>query len=319
MSDQHDRWRLPGGGTAEGGWGGLSPRAGNPMSWSMPLIRIAGTELRVHVIFLLLVAIELIRVSLAGRGQTEGVPLGITWTLVALLSLFIVLLIHESAHAIVARRFGGTAPEILVWPLGGLAFPLLPRSWQAHLLTALAGPAANLLLFMACGGLLWSLNGDLSAVVPDVFSRAGIMDGLLATHESWFETALFVLHWMNAIVLLVNLLPILPFDGGRALQALLWRGLGYVRAMVLTERLGFVLAIMFAIGTFLVIEGPWAIYLVSIAFFCGYVCKGMGNRVRYTEDELGRASDAGWAPVEDDADVIGRISHADGDDAASDD
>jgi Zn-dependent protease len=281
------------------------------MSWALPMFRLFGADVRIHVIFLLFNLVELLRVAIGGRMAGEPLPLGVAWTAVAFVFLWWVVLLHECGHALAARWMGGASGEYLMWPLGGLAFPALPRSWRAHLVTAVAGPAANLLLFVLLAVVLRVTSGSLSVAVPNVFSHDAILDGLLATHQSWLLTTVFILQWMNTLVLLVNLLPILPFDGGRVLHSILWRSRVYVSAMGITERVGFLLAVLLGLVAFLSTDGPWGIYLITIAFFCGYVCKGMGSRLAFTEHELGMPSSEGWAPVEDDADVVARIGGVD--------
>ena len=231
-------WTSSGSVGAGGDWKGVPPRADNPMSWSLPLFRLSGIDVRIHLIFLAVIVIELGRAALAGREPGSGVPLGLTWTAIGLAMLWLVVLVHEFAHCLVARRLGGTAIEILAWPLGGLATPTPPTRWKAHLITALAGVLVTLLVFVVLGAVLWFRTGSIAATFPNVLSSNGTLDGMMATSNSWWLTLLFVTHWMNAILLLVNLLPILPFDGARILQALLWRGRGFGPAMRLTERIG---------------------------------------------------------------------------------
>ena len=300
-------WTGTGSVGAGGDWKGVPPRADNPMSWSLPLFRLLGIDVRIHLIFLAVILIELGRAALTGREPGTGVPLGLAWTAIGLAMLWLVVLVHELAHCLVARRLGGTASEILTWPLGGLATPTPPTRWTAHLMTALAGVLVTLLLFIALAVVLWIRTGSIAATFPNVLSTDGPLDGMMATSSSWWLTLLFVTHWMNTIVLLVNLLPILPFDGARVLQALLWRGRGYGPAMRLTERIGGYGAVVLGVLAILVAEGVWTAYLLAIAFFCGVVCFGARKQREFTDEELGMPSAEGWIPVEDDSDVVGRI------------
>jgi Zn-dependent protease len=293
--------------TSTGDWKCLPPRADNPMSWSLPLFRLFGIDVRIHILFLGVVLIELGRAALAGREPGGGVPLGLAWTGIGLGMLFIVVLIHELAHCLAARRLGGSAPEILLWPLGGLAAPVPPTRWRAHLVTALAGLLVTLVVFVLLGSVLWFETGSLEVAFPNIFSAQGILGGILVTSGSWWLTLLFVTHWMNTILLLVNLLPILPFDGARVLQALLWRGRGYGPAMSLTERIGGYGAVALGLVAILFAGGVWTAYLIAIAFFCGVLCYGARRRREFTDQELGMACDEGWTPVEGDSEVVGRI------------
>lgn len=294
--------------SASGGdWKGVPPRADNPMSWSLPLFRLFGIDVRIHILFLAVILIELGRAALAGREPGGGVPLGLAWTGIGLGMLFVVALMHELAHCLAARRLGGSAPEILLWPLGGLAVPVPPTRWRAHLITALAGLFATLVVFVVLGSVLWFETGSFEVAFPNIFSAHGILGGILVTSGSWWLTLLFVTHWMNTILLLANLLPILPFDGARVLQALLWRGRGYGPAMSLTERIGGYGAVALGVVAILFAGGVWTAYLIAIAFFCGVLCFGARRQREFTDQELGMACDEGWTPVEGDSDVVGRI------------
>lgn len=294
-----------------GDWKGIPPRMDNPMSWSVPLFRVLGIDVRIHIFFLAVILIELGRTALAGRETVGGVPLGLAWTGIGLAMLWLVVLVHELAHCLAARWLGGTATEILAWPLGGLAAPTPPTRWMAHLITALAGVFATLVVFVVLALVLWFMTGSSVVALPHILSANGILDGILVTSGSWWLTLLFVTHWMNTILLVVNLLPILPFDGARVLQALLWRGWGYGPAMRLTERIGGYGAVALGVLAILLAGGVWTAYLIAIAFFCGVVCFGARRQREFTDEELGMPSDEGWTPVEGDEDVVGRIGAQD--------
>src|SRR5215813_13229843 len=112
----------------------------NPMTWSVPLFRIFGITVRLHVLFPI-VAIGLI---LRAACQKDVIP-G-TWTDVAMLMvlLFVSVLLHEFGHCFGARLVDGDANEILMWPLGGLAAIEVPNTPRANFLATAAGPAVNL-------------------------------------------------------------------------------------------------------------------------------------------------------------------------------
>lgn len=293
-----------------GDWKGRPPRAENPMTWSLPLFRLMKVEIRIHALFLALILVETARSAIAGRGPEDTMPLGMGWTLYALCALWFVVLLHEFAHCVMARCLGGAADEILMWPLGGLATTSPPNRWQAHLLTALAGPLASGGLFVVCAVPLWLSTHSTAVVFPSLFRGGGILDGIIvitAEENALLLTSVFLLHCMNSLVLLANLLPILPFDGARILHAALWSRVGYVRAMKGVERVGVAGAVVLAVVALLWSTGIWSTYLIAVAFFCGLTSLRVGDSVAFTEEELGRLSDEGWAPVEDDADVLGRI------------
>lgn len=310
MSRLGSESRFPGGGGAGGDWQGIRPRADNPMSWSLPMLRIARIDVRIHVFFLAVVLIELARAAVAGREAGAGVPLGVAWTAVALIFLWWLVLAHECAHQLASRSLGGTSTEVLMWPLGGLALPQLPQSVRAHLLVALAGPAVNVLIFVVLAIVLWFGTGSYAATVPALLDPDGIMKGIITTAGSWWLTALFIAHWMNLLLLAANLLPIFPFDGGRVLHAILWQSQGYVAAMRVTARVGLICAVCFGIAAIIFERGAWAAYMIAIAFFCGYVCYSSLRKLEFTESEMEKPTDEGWTPVESEEDVVARISGA---------
>src|SRR5690349_17690067 len=120
---------------------------------------------------------------------------------VAAVLFFVSLLGHELGHAVTARREGMDLDGITLWLFGGVArFKGMFPSARAELRIALAGPAVSLVIGVVCSVLAWTLGLPSAA------------DGVLA----W-------LGYVNLILLVVNLLPALPLDGGRVLHATLWR------------------------------------------------------------------------------------------------
>jgi Zn-dependent protease/CBS domain-containing protein len=208
---------------------------------SFRLGRIAGVEVGVNWSWLVVFA--LITWSLAsgvfpdqdpGRSQATYV----TMAVIAAVLFFASLLAHELGHAVTARREGMELDGITLWLFGGVArfkgrFP----SAGAELRIALAGPAVSLLIGVACSLLAWAV------VLP------GGVDGVLA----WVG-------YVNLILLVFNLLPALPLDGGRVLRALLWSA-----RSDLTWATGVAAAIGRGFG-FLLIGGGIALFAFQGAF-----------------------------------------------------
>jgi Zn-dependent protease len=132
----------------------------------------------------------------------------VAWTLVEIVGVFLVVLLHEFGHVLVARRFGRTAREVILSPLGGLAVIDLPKRPWHELLVAAAGPAVNLLLAPILF-LLWYEFG---------YYRGGDVSLLL-----------WSIAWANVYILVFNLLPIWPLDGGRVLQSAISSRIGLTR------------------------------------------------------------------------------------------
>jgi Zn-dependent protease len=180
---------------------------------SFRLFQLAGITVYLHWSWFLIAFIEI-----QHRKDTYSV---IWWNLAEYLALFCIVLLHEFGHALACRSVGGMAKQIVLWPLGGIAFVSPPPRPGAVLWTIAAGPLVNLLL------------------VPLTFGAYGLMtaqDGQ-QTHADLLHW-LNVLRWMNLGLLIFNLLPIYPLDGGQILQALLWFLVGRARSLMIVSILG---------------------------------------------------------------------------------
>lgn len=201
------------------------------MSWSIKLGRFAGIDVYLHLTFLLLVAF----IGYSGyisTGSARGALEGVLY----ILALFGSVVLHEYGHALTARRFGIPTRDITLYPIGGVArLERMPeRPWQ-ELLVALAGPAVNVviaaLLFvglLATGNLSWP---SLSAI-----ESGPLLERLMYT---------------NVSLVLFNLIPAFPMDGGRVLRAGLAMYLNYALATRIAAGLGQAVAVVFGfVGLF---------------------------------------------------------------------
>lgn len=221
------------------------------MKWSWRVGRIAGIEIRVHATFpLFFVWIALFAVR---GGATLASVLG---TVALFLTVFALVVLHECAHALVARRFGIHTRDITLLPIGGIArLERMPREPRQELLVSLAGPAVNVVLAIILYATM-ALSGDLARLRE--LDQAGA-----ATMTS--GAALAQLFAINVSLALFNLLPAFPLDGGRVLRALLaMRGGDYAKATVTAARVGRAFALLFGLVGLLVISSPM---LVIIALF----------------------------------------------------
>jgi hypothetical protein len=101
--------------------------------------------------------------------------------------------------------------------------------------------------------------------------------------DNWGLLALYAIHWVALLLLLFNLIPLFPFDGGRLLQELLWPRIGYARAMRYAVRIGYVGAL--ALGLYgLIVE---SMLLMCLALFGGLTCYHTVKELDYTEEALG--------------------------------
>src|SRR5437764_438590 len=127
------------------------------MSWSLPIFRIAGIQLRIHITFLLLIG--WLAVGYYAQGGS-AIALG---RILFVLLLFLCVVLHEFGHAIAAKNFGINTPDITLLPIGGVArLERMPDEPQQELIIALAGPLVNvviaLILFVFVGWRGFSLE-----------------------------------------------------------------------------------------------------------------------------------------------------------------
>lgn len=158
------------------------------------------------------------------------------------LGLMVSVVIHELAHALVARRYGVDIHEIRLWILGGVAqFSEMPKQPRAEAIVAIAGPIASVLLGLGFGATLSLVPASAGAV-------AVVVSYLMA---------------VNVALAIFNLIPALPMDGGRVLRSLLALRLDRLRATRIAAGVSRVIAIL--MGLF----GLWTLnlFLVAIAFF----------------------------------------------------
>jgi stage IV sporulation protein FB len=241
----------------------------NPLRWlvggSAPVATVLGVRIRAHSSLIIFIAAILLldwedkRYSPLIRAFSMGV-----WVLM--------LVGHELAHCLMARRLGGQGDEALLWPAGGLTPAEPPHHSGATFITALAGPAFNLALcaggamgvyaFTPTAGLHWAAAGAGHIVVP--FSPFHGPSPDFAC--KWSDPA-FYCWWIfliNYRLLLLNLLPIFPLDGGRLLQSTLWPMVGHFRSQLIETTAGMAGAV--AMG--LVSLATQEYFLAACMMFC---------------------------------------------------
>ena len=200
----------------------------SPMYWSIPAGTWFATRVRISVFFPVLVLVVCL--------QLKSWPLGLTVSGI----LFVSTLLHEFGHVMAARYTGGHGDEILIWPLGGLAYVDPARNFQSQFTTALAGPAANLVLCaLTLPAVIYSPHlHDVwnPLLLPPVLLESRILSDVLVLT--------FALNW---VLLLLNLLPLYPLDGGRMLQTWLQVHSGPQTAGDIAFKVGFVVALALGI------------------------------------------------------------------------
>ncbi|HEY2954789.1 MAG TPA: site-2 protease family protein [Candidatus Eisenbacteria bacterium] len=194
------------------------------MRWSLNIGKIFGIPVRLHVTFLAFVAWIAV-----GQGVATGDPSQALSALLLLFLVFLCVVLHELGHALVARRYGIRTQDIVLLPIGGVArLERMPEKPSQELAVALAGPAVNVAIL----ALLSVLLSRSDAPLPDW----GLEGGLLP--------ALWV---VNKAMVVFNLIPAFPMDGGRVLRSLLAMAMPYARATRVASITGQALALGFGL------------------------------------------------------------------------
>jgi Zn-dependent protease/CBS domain-containing protein len=185
------------------------------MSWSLPIARIAGIQLRIHVTFLLLIG---------------WIALDSASAVVFVLLLFLCVVLHEFGHALAAKGYGIKTPDITLLPIGGVArLERIPEEPKQELVIAAAGPAVTAIIALSLFVVIASRGGTEFG--------ASVQSGDLLVN----------LFKINVWLLLFNLIPAFPMDGGRVLRALLATRLSYARATQVAATVGQAFAFFFGI------------------------------------------------------------------------
>ena len=182
---------------------------------SIRLFRFAGIDLFLHWSWFLLAVYEI-----NGR---RGSYSSVTWNVLEYLAVFLIIMLHEFGHALACRQVGGTANQIVLWPLGGVAYVDPPPRPGATLWSIAAGPLVN----VAFVPLLW---------VVIVVGRASGWAYAMPDAYALLRAVLYI----NVFLLFFNLLPIYPLDGGQILRSILWFVLGRARSLIVATILGLV-------------------------------------------------------------------------------
>lgn len=249
----------------------------NPLNWGFQIFTFLRIRVRIHVFFIVYVLGQLVMSISQGAVGVGHMALGLA-------ALFGLVLLHEFGHCIACRKVDGDADDILMWPLGGLASCAPPHTWQANLITTLGGPAVNAVLLIPLGVVTWLAAGTWQAAVFNPFNPGPAMALMAAPGSSiagWLLVGLWSLHYYNAILLAFNMLvPMYPMDAGRVVQTLLWRRMGYRRAMEVTIIVGFVAAGVMAVIGIVANET----LLLALAVFGGLACFLERRNLRFEAD-----------------------------------
>lgn len=181
---------------------------------SIHLFRIKGIDVYLNWSWFLVALFEIE----ARKGRYSSV----LWNVAEYLALFAIVLLHEFGHALACRSVGGTADNIMLWPLGGVAYVNPPQRPGATLWSIAAGPLVNVALAVPLA-IVWKAVNALGwrESNPDAYQL------------------IYAILFTNIVLFVFNILPIYPLDGGQILRSLLWFPLGRARSLMVASFLGF--------------------------------------------------------------------------------
>ena len=216
------------------------------MRWSYKLFRAFGIDVRVHITFLLLIGLV---VMLSAKDQ--GIWQAINSALIVIL-VFGTVVLHEFGHSLAAMHYGVPVKDITLLPIGGVArLGFIPRNpWQEFVI-AVAGPAVNVVLAGICFPIV------IGASFIELTSNVDILSGGM----------LMQFFSVNLVLLIFNLIPAFPMDGGRILRSLLAMRMNYLNATRIAARVGqFVCLLFFIYG---ITSGAPMLSFIAIFIYFG--------------------------------------------------
>lgn len=230
----------------------------------------------------------LIFVYILWHAQSEGLEtIETIWLTGLFMALFLCVLLHEYGHAIAARKYGVKTRDIVLMPIGGVArLEKMPEKPMQEFVVAIAGPAVNVLiatvLFL---GMNFGVEGDLwelfsYAIRTDIGSEIVTESGYFLSPELHFAIKLA---FTNVALVIFNMIPAFPMDGGRVFRALLSMWLGRPRATNIAAWVGQLIALL------LVGAGIWGsdVMLSILGIFVIYAARAENSNVQ-TEDLLSK-------------------------------
>jgi len=210
---------------------------------SFRIFRIAGITVYLNWTWFLVAVYE---IQARGRHYTSPI-----WNIIEYLGLFAIVLLHEFGHALACRSVGGKADTILLWPLGGVAYVDPPQRPGATLWSIAAGPLVNVVLApILYAALKFAQYANWRSTMPNEYRLIG---AVLTT---------------DVVLLVFNILPIYPLDGGQILRSLLWFPLGRARSLMIASVLGFV-----GVAGFILLALKWqSVWTGLIAAYAAMNC-----------------------------------------------
>lgn len=215
--------------------------------WSLPLGSLAGIPVFLHWTFVFILAYVSIYVAFIGGGLID-----IIYHIIFVLALFACVVLHELGHALAARNYNITTRDIVLLPIGGMArLEKMPEDPVQELVVAVAGPLVNVVIALILAPLVIIMGVPEFEGEGPVFLRP--------------DNFLFALTAVNIFLVLFNMIPAFPMDGGRVFRAILGFWYGHAEATRKAATVGQSFAILFFIAAFFV--NPLLILIAFFVFF----------------------------------------------------
>lgn len=225
---------------------------------TIPLFRFARIQVSLHFSWFLVAVYQL-----TSRNHGYRSPV---FAVYEYLGLFLIVLLHEFGHAFACRSVGGTANYILLWPFGGIAFVRPPPRPGAELWSIAAGPLVNVVLIpiLLFARIVTEKTG-LDVTAPD------------------FHRLIYMTLIINIGILIFNIMPIYPLDGGQILRSLLWFPFGRIKSLRMASAIGLIG------GVTLVAFAVWSgslLYILMTFFLVSQAIAGWKQARILEEQEL---------------------------------
>jgi len=216
------------------------------VKWSFRAGSLFGISVYIHWTFLILLA-------WIGTGhlQSNGSLWQFITGVLSISVLFGIVLLHELGHSLMARRFGIETKDITLLPIGGVAqLERMPdKPWQ-EFWVALAGPAVNVVLAIGALAVMFA-TGTFDIIPRDMTADSSLLDRF---------------YTVNVFLVLFNMLPAFPMDGGRVLRAILAMRLPHARATRIAANIGQAMALVFV---FFGLMGNFMLLFIALFVWLG--------------------------------------------------
>lgn len=214
MTDQSQRAADAGGPAGPASGAMRQPPPASPTQGTIHLFRVAGIDVWLHPLWFAV----LVYFIYLGKDEYRS----LVWAGIECLGLFALVLLHEFGHAFACRSTGGKANRIMLWPLGGVAYVQPPQRPGACLWSIAAGPLVNVALIpITWFFFYWGIRQPWARQAPDLLLCA------------------YSIARINTGLLMFNMLPVYPLDGGQIVQSLLWYVIGRAYSTMVAAVTGF--------------------------------------------------------------------------------